>query len=520
MDANSKPNVLCFILDQLRHDHLGCAGNKQVQTPHIDDIARKGVMFRRAYVANPLCMPARATLFTGQPPRVHGVRTNGIPLSYEVPTLPEALRRAGYRTHSVGKLHLRTFQMQENLPEAVKTPELFPESSDTWYSGALNKLPSPYYGLQSADFINGHTSYVYGEYDTWLRKEHPNAKIMLTQNAPLSKPTGAPQCFKMSIPEAWHYNRWIADKAIDFLNAQADSGDPFFLWCSFPDPHHPYAAPQPWCDMYNPDEMELPRARREGEFGDLPHFYNDIREVGGTFAGGQSGPAKTCDAHLREMIALTYGMISFVDQEIGRIMACLRAQDKEKDTVIVFLSDHGDMMGDHWMVRKGPFSHDGQMKMPFIWSWPGHLCEQAVTDSLVGQIDFVPTLLDLCGVAMDDGGLLPTPEAEQQLPHLPGRSLVPLLTGRAEKVNDCVIIENDEDYLGLRIRTFVGERYKMTVYAGKSYGELYDLETDPDELFNLWDDEKYAAVKQAVKASFLDAYITQDSALPRRICHV
>ena len=519
MNKEGKPNILCFILDQLRFDHLGCAGNGEVSTPNIDALAKNGVYFDRAYVSNPLCMPARATLFTGLAPKAHGVRTNGIPLSRGIHTLPEALGRAGYRTHSIGKLHLRTFGMPDNAPRNEGSAFAYPESYELWNSGMIKSLPFPYYGLQSANFLNGHTSYVYGDYISWLEKADKEARVKLTPEGATTKPSGAPECYKMAIPEELHYNSWITERATDFLRKQKDSESPFFLWCSFPDPHHPYAAPEPWCDMYDPANLKMPLARREGELDDLPPFYRKIYESGGPLVSGLFGPSKTSDAHLREMVAQTYGMVSFTDREIGRIMRALRELGMEEETVVVFLTDHGDMMGDHWMIKKGPFQFDGCVRMPFIWSWPGRFMRGAVTGGIASQIDFVPTVLDICGVPMIEGDVPDKPEADMQPPPLAGRSLVPQLTGKKDRVNEWAIIENDEDYLGLRVRTFVTENYKMTIYAGEDYGELYELDSDPKELNNLWDEAGFARVRERLTAEFLNAYALQDNPLPRRLTH-
>lgn len=517
--VKKRPNILCFITDQQRYDYLGCANNSILKTPNIDGIAKKGVLFNRAYVSNPLCMPARVTLFTGKTPRGHGVRTNGIPLSTDVPTMPEALRQAGYTTHSIGKLHLHNFSLPTGIDPEILNTEDFPESREFWDSRKIKKLPSPYYGIETTDFAGGHTSGVFGEYINWLKEEHPGMEKLLTEENPLEIPTGAPQCYKMSIPEELHYNRWISNRAVKFLEESKNEDKPFFLWCSFPDPHHPYAAPEPWCNMYNPQDIPVNEARKIGELDNLPPFYKKIYEEGAPVVSGQFGPAKICDEYLKEMIALTYGMISFVDNEIGKIMNKLKELKMQEDTIVVFLSDHGDMMGDHYMVRKGPFQFEGLLRIPFIWSWPGHFPEGIKSDGLASQIDFAPTILDLCGVEIPEGCVPLKPEAPMMPKPWPGKSLKEQLEGKVKSVNDSVIIENDEDYLGLRVRTFITDRYKITIYPGQAYGELFDLIEDPQEFNNLWNDSQYKNLKDKLKIIFLEKYILQDDALPRRLCH-
>lgn len=498
---NNRPNILCFCTDQQRYDHLSCNGNKVLKTPNIDKIAAQGTCFDRAYVANPLCMPARSTLFTGLTPRGHGVRTNGIPLDKNIPTLPEALRQAGYRTHSVGKLHLECHA--EPYSDACRT---------AWQSGAVKKLPTPYYGFETVDFIGSHGGGLYGDYINELNENHPHASAGLYKENALSQKTDK-QCFSQSIPQELHHTHWIADKTMEFLDAEKDSEKPFFLWCSFPDPHHPYCAPQPWCDMYSPDDIEVPEVD-EKSFNTLPPFYRRLYEESGIRTAGLLSPAKTTKRQLQEIIAMTYGMIAFIDSEIGRVMQKLKDDGLDDNTVVVFLTDHADMMGDHGMIRKGPFDFEGLYKIPFIWRWQGHFQAGARAKGLASQIDFVPTLMELCGISAltqeMDGEFLP-----DRLPWaLPGKSLLPILEGKKDAVNDCVLIENDEDYLALRIRTLVTETHKITVYAGQAYGELYDLANDPHENHNLWDVAEYQALKNELSTQLLQKYLQTESVTP------
>ncbi|MCS7367934.1 MAG: sulfatase-like hydrolase/transferase [archaeon YNP-WB-062] len=516
-EKKNRPNILCFITDQQRADHLGCMGNSIVRTPNIDHIAKIGVLFQRAYVSNPLCMPARATLFTGRTPRGHLVRTNGIPLSRDIPTMVEALRQSGYRTHSIGKLHLNTFDTPRGINPEALNPYDFLEARWMWINKRIRSIPTPYYGFETVEFVGGHVDYVFGDYLNWLKENYPEMeKLLLPENA-LEKPSGADQYYKMALPEELHYNRWISDRAIKFLEKVKDS-QPFFLWCSFPDPHHPYSVSAPWCYMYDPKDIPLP-VRREGELEDLPPFYKKIYEEGAPLVSGLRGPSRMPDEHIREIIALTYGMISFVDNEIGRIMKRLEDLGLRENTVVIFMSDHGDMMGDHWMIRKGPFHFDGLLKIPFIWSFLGNFLENKVITSLVSQIDFAPTILDICNVPIPEGRVPGEPEAPEMLPPWPGKSLREILEGKVDKVNDYVIVENDEDYLGLRLRTFITDNFKITIYPGHSYGELFDLKNDPQELYNLWWKPEYQEIKKRLILQFAEAYILQESTLPRRLCH-
>jgi arylsulfatase A-like enzyme len=516
-----RPNVLCLVTDQQRADHLGCAGNPVLRTPSIDALAAGGVRFERAYVNNPLCMPGRSTWFTGLTPRGHGVRTNGIPLRQDLPTLPGALAEAGYRTHSVGKLHLTPFMTPNGVDPATLDPRRFGETRALWHSGRLEGLPCPYYGLQSAEFVGGHGDGVFGDYVNWLERQQPGASALLAPEAGQPSPSGAEQSWTMALPQELHVNHWVAERSIAFLREQAAAETPFFLWCSFPDPHHPYCPPEPWAAQYDPAEVPLP-TQREGELDELaPYFARIYRQ--GFQLSGRSQPTAVPERQMREIIARTYGMVSFVDHEVGRVLATLDELGLAEDTIVVYTSDHGDMMGDHGLQNKGPFHFEGLLRVPSIWRWPGRFPAGRVAAGLASHLDFAPTLLDLCGVPIPEGETPAYAEAPEQLPPWPGISLAPQLRGEADTLRRAVLVEDDEDYLGLRLRTVITERFKLTQYAGRDvderYGELFDLERDPGELRNLYRVGEQAALRAHLREIMLDELILTDNRTPRRLSH-
>ncbi len=512
-----RPNFLCFVTDQQRADHLGCAGNAVLRTPNLDRLAAEGLRFTRAYVNNPLCMPSRATMFTGRTARGHGVRTNGIPLEPCLPTLTGALAAAGYRTHSVGKIHLRPFQTPRGVPVEALEPEEHPESYVMWNSERLQTTPTPYYGLQTVDLAIGHGPGVTGDYGRWLLEQNPDGPRLMQPAAGEAPASGAEQSWKMALPEELHVSRWVADRTIAFLEAAAREDRPFFAWCSFPDPHHPYCPPAPWCDLYDPASIPLPR-RREGELDALPpHYAKVFREA--LPLSGRFAPTDLRDDQLRDILALTYGLISLADHHLGRVLEALDRLGLRESTVVTFLSDHGDMMGDHWIINKGPFHFDGLVNVPFIWSWPGQFGAGTTTEALASMLDFAPTVLDLAGVPIPEGETPAEREADSECAPWPGVSLRPVLEGEAESVQESVVIENDEDYLGLRLRTLVTRRYKLTAYPGQPYGELFDLANDPDELHNLWDEPSCRDTKRDLLVQLMERVVLTDSALPRRLSH-
>lgn len=517
------PNILCLCMDQLRYDHLGCYGNQMVRTPNLDRLAARGMVFDNAYVTSPLCMPARSTFFTGRTPRGHGVRTNGIPLDPRVPTMTETLRQAGYHTHAVGKIHLHNFGEQA-MPTDPRELAQWPESRRAWDQGAISHLPLPYYGLESALYVGGHGSWVWGDYVNWMRAEHPDLLPAIYGQEVLEDwtPLCGEHAYKSALPAELHYNRWIADRTNEFLAQRAQDGRPFFCWTSFPDPHHPYVAPRPYCDWYDPAEMPLP-TRRPGELDDLPPFYRIVHDEGPTRWQGLAGrfeATRRTDDELRHIWAMTYAMVSCADAALGLVLDQLEALGLAENTLVCFLADHGDMLGDHYIVNKGPFHFDSLLRMPMIWSWPGHIAEGTRADGLATQTDLAPTLLDLCGLPIPEGPCPAQPVAPYQRAPWPGHSLLPILRGEVQRVRDWVIVENDEDYLGSAVRSFITDEYKLTVYSGHpDWGELFDRRNDPGELHNLWDDPAMQETRSRLMQEFLYAYLEEESALPRRITH-
>jgi arylsulfatase len=515
--SNARPNFLLICVDQMRADHMGCDGNPVIRTPHLDSLASEGVLRRRAYVNNPLCMPSRATLFTGLTPRGHRVRTNGISLDPTIPTVPGALAEAAYQTASIGKIHLTSYGARHDFAPDGLPPEEFPEQHRLWKAGRITRVPTPYFGFQQVEITIGHGQWVHGDYALWLQREHPREWMRLQSTPPELSPLGAEECGTYPLEEQLHHTAWVADRTIAHLRQQR-RGEPFLLVCSFPDPHHPYCPPRPWDRMYAPADV-VPPVQRLGELDSLPPHMREIHERG-LATSGRSGPTKMSDGHRREIIAHTYGMVSLIDHHIGRVLAALAELGLVEDTVVAFVSDHGDLMGDHGLHNKGPFHFEGLLRVPMIWRWSQRFPPRA-TGVLASMLDLAPTMLDLAGVPIPTGPV--SDEASQEPPAWPGRSLAPLLRGECETVQDSVVVENDEDYLGLRLRTLITATHKITTYTGhdgaKQYGELFDLTGDPQELHNRWNDPAAVALKRDLTAELHHRLTQTDIALPRRLGH-
>ncbi len=498
-----QPNFLLFIADQLRCDHLGCYGNATVRTPHIDAIAAAGWAEDAFFVASPICMPNRATLMTGRMPSVHGVRHNGIPLSLAATTFVDLLRRAGYRTGLVGKSHLQNMagnpptwpphgadrlDPEARLPDPGRYDQ---EWGPAWASDPSHDLDLPFYGFETVDLTINHGDDLQGHYRRWLRAHHPDAEKLLGPShaspAPEFELTRCRQAWRTRIPPALHPNSYCADRTIARLEACAASSDPFFLMCSFADPHHPYTPPGPYWGMYRPEEIALPRSFHAAGNSLPPHvrWLWDERDAGRAVKHTPQLFACT-EREAREAIALNYGLISFIDDCVGRVTARLQALGLADNTIVIFTSDHGDYMGDHQLMLKGPIHYRGLIQTPFLWRDPAGPRGKRST-AFAGTIDIAPTILARAGVPGFNG--------------IQGQNLLPLMRGEAASLYRDMLIEEEGQRLGLglpsraRLRSLVTERCRLSLYDGVDWGELYDRQTDPDESINLWDAPDYAAIR-------------------------
>lgn len=518
-----KPNFLVFVTDQHRADWLSCMGNAILETPHIDAIARQGVLFEKAYCATPLCMPSRATMWTGLPSSVHSARTNGVDLDDKYPVLPQILRGQGYHTISVGKIHLKAWHMSPergNQNIAEYDPVLLPECETVWNERKCTKLPEGMWGLDRIHFLGGHGNYCFGEYMQQLEDTHPEVYRALRLKESAKATTGKGDNYYSTVPVELHYNEWIAQHTIEELE-KCPEGKPFFAWCSFPDPHFPFGPPAPYYDRFSGKEMPDPVAwddTRE-HMNELYHaqYYRERNEE-----SIDGGPCSHSLEQIKETKALAWGMVQHVDDCIGKVMDYLERSGKKENTVIVFMADHGELMGDHGMYCKGPFHYEGLLRVPLMMAWPGHLQEGKRESALVSLLDFMPTILELAGADYPEGpvkaweGPFAGKELYQGAP-LPGKSLVGLMTGGDADGFDSVLVEDDDDIRKVFLRTLVTTEYKITVYSQKSYGELFDLKNDPEERRNLWEEEGYREVKQEMIWKLMQKMLQNQDRTSRRI---
>lgn len=528
-----RPSFLLFITDQQRADHLGCYGNRVLRTPNIDAIAARGVRMDRHQVAMPICMPNRATIFTGRMPSVHGVRHNGIELPLESVTLPELLADAGWRTALVGKSHLQNFTAvaaqygADAPPPGARLPSpalrsarrardddrYRQEDVDRWADPSF-RMTLPYYGFQSVDLVTRHGDRCGGDYLRWAQAREPDFTKRLTGRANAIPTPGfvTHEGWRTRVPEALYSTTFVADRTIDRLEAFArEPGAPFFLVCSFPDPHHPWTPPGRYWDRYRPEDIELEPAywASSAPTGVPPvDWYRAKREAGGADDGlGITSTYAPSAREAREAVALTYGMVTMIDDAVGRILGALDRLGFARDTVVAYTSDHGDYMGDHQLMLKSHLHYQGLVRTPFIWADPQAPHAGTARAQLTGAIDVTRTVLARAGVAPADG--------------MQGLSLTALVDDPASTTRDALLIEDETHrtpgWVGRRVRTrtLVTDRHRLSVYQGIDWGELYDLQEDPHELHNLWDAAAAAPLRAALGARLAQEMMAVADPLPR-----
>jgi arylsulfatase A-like enzyme len=502
-------NILFIITDQLRADHLACYGNPDIKTPNIDALAKDGIKFTNAYCTNPICMPNRSTIFTGKYPSIHGVRCNGINLDKAIPTFTQTLRKCGYHTSSIGKIHLNcltpTFNFKSKSVESIIGWTFQPKDKRPI-------IPKPYYGLDEVDLIVGHGDAVAGHYLDWLEERSPElVKSIKNRIHQLFEKS----CYETQIPEELYQTSYITEKTISFLQRFSEGyyeNKPFFLHCSFPDPHHPVCPPGKYKEMYSPEKLNI-----SASFADTLDDHTIIGKYLKNTYANSAYIRKTDEEEIRKFLAYTYGTLSLIDSGVGQILAALSSFGLDNNTMVIFTSDHGEICGDHGIIFKGMVHYRGIINVPLIWKVPKITQPNFITKSLASSIDIPLTILNLLEI---NGKFHP--------PGMQGYDLTPILKDPNFKVREYCLIEEDEDFQSkkgnyqppLRIRTLVSENYRITIYQGREdTGELYDLRKDPNECNNLWHDAGSRDLKFKLLSKLLHELINIQNRYPKPIAH-
>ncbi|MDR2255526.1 MAG: sulfatase-like hydrolase/transferase [Arthrobacter sp.] len=516
-----RPNIVMIICDQLRADHLGFGGNPSVRTPHLDALAERGVVFENAHVANPTCMPNRASLMTGRWPSAHGTRCNGITLDPDHTTFVQQLADAGYSTAAVGKLHHQNmgwdFEDDQAEQIALTSPLLVdpgaPDANrphreqgwDQWedrqrHDAALVPLPAGYYGYDEVDLVIGHGDAPGGHWRWWASERGVDASLLGGHDAALRADATWNQIYTSAIPAHAHPTAFVGERAEARVRAAADAEEPFFLFMSFPDPHHPFAPPQEYADRYAPDALPLPLGF-EQDHADSPAHIRAMAARRGQPDPDPTMAFSVTERQYRDAAAAQYGLIEFMDEQVGRVLRALEETGQAENTVVLFTADHGDLFGDHGLMLKHFVHYSAVTRVPLVVADPRRPERSGSREALVSSVDITATLLELGGATAIRG--------------MHGRSLEPVLGGDAP-IRERLLIEEDQPFSpeGLpaptRIRTVITPRGRFTRYFGSSEAELYDHASDPGELANLALRPESAAFRSAMEVELLEAMAAVD----------
>ena len=425
-------------------------------------------------------------MITGLYPRHHGLTVNGLgmSLSEDASTLPLALSMNGYRTHGIGKQHLQ--------PRNAPAEQNMLESRSFWKKPESQDWNGPYYGYQTVDLLLGisHTAHLAGHYANWLNDIAPKESLkLLPEFSREPIPEDYEHIWQSAMPVELHYNTWIGDRAVAFLDEMSardeKNSSPFYLFVSYPDPHHPFDAPSEYAIRYEPETLPKPKIAKE-ERQRIPPYCPDLypwfgsymksfRAVDGMLEAGKLLLTEhLSESSLQKAIANTYAMIEMIDDGVGRILSTLSKHNFTENTVVFFTSDHGEYLGDHGLLHKGPASYRQVTEVSMLMKGPG-ITPGICVRELTGHTDIAPTILDLAGL-------------QQAMPQGDEASLLPMLQEKSTGLREFDFGEYHpkvrKDLYNQTIRT---EKWRLTCYPEHSeWGELFDLETDPGEHYNLF----------------------------------
>lgn len=459
--AEERPNIVMIVTDQQRYDSIKALGFDYMTTPNLDRLAHEGAALTNCHITAASCVPCRASLFKGYYPHTTGVLRNGQPWRR---TWVEQLRDAGYRCVNVGKMHTIPYDAEAGFHEryVVENKDRYMEGR--WYFDEWDKA------------LAAHG----------LKKQQ---RVLYRQRADYQERLGA---FEWELPEHLHADMFVGNMAKWWVETYPVT-EPLFLQVGFPGPHPPYDPTERFAEPYlKRNDLPIPRVTPE-ELASLPPPLKEKRqhdvEVDHDSVVWSLEPTPE---QLHRLWAYYCANVTMIDEKIGELLESLRARGYLDNAVVLFFSDHGDCMGDHGLIQKWSM-YEAVTRTPVIAWAPGRFKAGATVDDLCQLFDLGPTILELAGCAV--------PESFE------ARSLLPALEGGDWQARSHVFCEQAEDVnlTGAEFITMVRSRTKKLVhFKGAAYGQLFDLEADPGEVTNLWEEPSMQAVKEELLAVLRD----------------
>jgi len=441
-----QPNILFICTDYQAGIDVPFVGYKFLQMPNLDRICREGKVFTRHYSTAPVCMPARYTWVTGTYPHTHGCWDNGSPWPEQLPTMMDCLKKAGYYSLGIGKMHFSPWERMAGFDRRIIADRKGNGRGDNNriddYAKFLDK-----HGLTRWDYLKFQSpgeDNIVGVYD-W------------------------------PYDEMLHIDHYVGEQAKSVIEKQ-ELKEPWFLWVSFNGPHNPWDPPARCSEQYK--KMDLPAAIEDDlTIKPIDHTrvrYNYTRDVVDRIDRTPQERKKI----INRIRAGHFGNLTFIDEQLGKILKALDETGQLDNTIIIYSADHGSCLGDHDLIHKGTF-YDRSAIVPFIVRYPRKV-KPSITDAFSSHVDVMPTILSIAGAA------LPVT--------IEGKDLKPLFYGKKKSIQDFLILE-------IRGGTgIVTDRWKMSIYPKTGDGELYDLKADPKEIHNLYNKPEYKEMKKNLLA--------------------
>ncbi len=499
----SRPNIVFIMCDQLRQDYLSCYGHRTLETPSIDSLSKRGVRFDNAFCQAPLCAPSRASFYTGRYQSAHGVCTNDDATQLGEYMLGDYLRPLGYRTAVVGKTH--SYKSRVEIQKHAVDPNS--DLARTADSGGFEPYEH-HEGLYPDPILPenlGYTKYLhalgYKDANPWQTRANSGVDAAGNLHSGWKMRSSV---YPAALHEEHSETAFTTARAIDFI--KETDNQPWCLHLSYIKPHWPIIAPAPYHSLFQKDQVQ--GAVRSALERENPHPVVDA------FMQAEYSQNYAID-EIRDIVVPAYmGLVRQIDDHIGQLIAFLQARELLDDTFIVFTSDHGDYLGDHWLGEKDLF-HAPSVKIPLIVVDPdpaANATRDSVCSELIEAVDVVPTLVESAG-------------GEVCRERVEGQSLLPLLRSSppAAARREFAISEIDYSDRGARYALSVPHcecratmvcdtRWKYVYYQGFP-PQLFDLDQDPDELNDLGADPGYASVIRHLK----DALFEWQYSLKRRV---
>jgi arylsulfatase A-like enzyme len=436
--VSSVRNVILVMTDQQHFRTLQCTGAQEARTPHLDALASRGFLARNHLVTNPVCSPSRASIMTGRHVTEHGLWTNGCRLPHHVPTIPQVMGERGFQTAHFGKLHL------EPIVTRVRRPHS--------------------YGFEICEVAEGDQQLLDDDYFRWLRTTEPDLFVRFVNEM---YTMGHHRAYTSVMPEECHLSTWVTNRAVDWLENRRADDRPFFLSIGYFDPHHAFNPCEPYASMFRDVAVEAP-VFKEGAIDLKPAHY--IKKF------AEDGKITRDEARITEIRRAYHAMMAHIDACVGRLLGTLDRLNLGKDTLILFTSDHGEHLGNHGLLWKGPYLLDDLLRVPLIISrGSGALAEGvtgASTEELSSAVDIFPTIEAMAGYEPRRGHPI----------------LGPDLTAFPRGSRDFVLAEWEQPRVSpISSLRCIRTRDAKLIYYGSdpSQGEYYDLANDPLEFENL-----------------------------------